>query len=97
MKHYRQGDLLFVALERWPAKARRHSTNVLGEGEKPGHRHVLEAPGQLYIDGKLLVFGADTESVITHPEHKTLTLPPGRYRVVHQQEYRPTAPVPVLD
>lgn len=89
MRHYRQGDLLFLALEFWPPDARRLGSNVLGEGEKPGHRHLLEAPGQLYQSAGGLVFRSDTRAVITHPEHRALSLPKGRYRVIHQREYRP--------
>lgn len=89
MKHYRQGDLLFIEIKFWPSDLLRVADNVLGEGEKAGHRHVLEAPGELYLSGQHLVFRASTSAVITHPEHKSLELPCGQYRVVRQREYRP--------
>ena len=91
MRQYRQGDLLFVTIDFWPEDSLRVPTNVLGEGEKKGHRHVLEAPGELFLSGGGLVFRAPEPAVITHPEHATLELPSGHYRVLQQREYRPQA------
>ncbi len=92
MMHYRQGDLLFVQIHFWPEDALRLPTNVLGEGEKAGHRHILEAPGELFLSNGHLIFKTRDRALITHPEHRTLELPSGHYRVIHQREYRPAAP-----
>lgn len=87
--HYRQGDLLFISMPLWPEDAVRQPQNVLGEGEKAGHRHLLEAPGELYLSQGELIFRSQGPAVITHPEHKTLELPEGHYRVIQQRQYRP--------
>lgn len=86
---YRQGDVLIAAVDSIPAEARRLKHGILAAGDTTGHRHVLSRArgvrllahrGGLFIDveGEL--------ASIVHPEHGTIELPRGRYRVWRQRE-----------
>ena len=95
---YRQGDLLFILMETRPSETliARPGTVILA-GEATGHAHrltrgaILEAPnGDLYLDL------AETARVV-HEEHDAITLGPGLWRVIRQQEYTPAAPRLVTD
>lgn len=87
---YRQGDVLIGAVDAIPAEARRLRRLVLATGDATGQRHVLrgargvrllEHRGQLFVD-------VDAESAdVVHPEHGTIVLPRGRYRVWKQREW----------
>ena len=95
---YRQGDLLFIRLDARPSETLvARSDMVILAGEATGHAHrlthgtILVAPnGDLYLD---LV---ETARVV-HEEHDAITLGPGLWRVIRQQEYTPAAPRLVAD
>jgi hypothetical protein len=97
---YRQGDVLIGAVDAIPAEARRLRRLVLAAGEATGHRHLLRAAkgvrllehrGQLFID-------VDAESAsVVHPEHATIALPRGKYRVWKQREWLGDAIRDVVD
>lgn len=85
---------------------------ILAHGEVTGHHHVLETDdpadwwkqGEIStanqtpttLAGELFVSLPKTASV-THPEHATIELPPGNYRVTRQREYAPGAVRRVCD
>ena len=84
---------------------------ILAHGEVTGHRHCLVTtdpvdwwkhdefsttigtsttlPGGLFL-------ALSTCAKVTHPEHATLEIPPGQYRVSRQREYSPAGPQPVV-
>lgn len=75
-------------------------SGVVRTGEKPGHEHKLDGEYQLEMfpeSTTTLTGEADQPSEgivkvgkkgakVTHPEHKTLNLPPGEYVVKTQKE-----------
>ena len=87
-------------LKTYSAKSVPVPSGVIRTGEKPGHEHKLGGAYQLdmFPDTTTTLTGeADqpAEGVIkvgkkgakvTHPEHKTLDLPPGEYAVKTQKE-----------
>ncbi|MEW6279733.1 MAG: hypothetical protein AB1758_13985 [Candidatus Eremiobacterota bacterium] len=75
------------------------STRILAEGEKTGHHHALDGPGELLrrTGTDQLYLRAPKPTSIGHPEHARLRLPAGIYRVVLQQEYDPDRPRRVWD
>lgn len=94
---YRQGDLLFVLLEKRPdCRLDEQPGLVLVGGEATGHTHratsgvILRGSGNLYLD-------LDEEAQILHEEHGTLTLRPGLWLVLRQREYSPRAITTVED
>lgn len=87
----RQGDILLVPVDIEPPTDAAVTTRVvLGEGETPGHMHVLEAQ-RVVTWGDLLRVEGDAPGTITHPEHDPTPAPviePGvTYKVVHQREH----------
>ena len=92
----RQGDLLLIPVEEIPdgltLVPRESGSIVLAEGEATGHLHAIEAPEATFlatdlaeIEGRFLAVEAEVD--LTHPEHSTVTLPPGNYEVRRQREY----------
>ena len=111
---YRQGDVLLIAVDAIPGSTvpvpRDQGEIVLAYGEVTGHRHaiaephaeLLALPDQEIERRFLRVVGG--EAGLRHEEHDTITVPPGSYQVVRQQEYVPPTPArssrrfrPVLD
>ncbi|HZR39063.1 MAG TPA: hypothetical protein VFB12_03030 [Ktedonobacteraceae bacterium] len=94
---YRQGDLLFVKIESLPNNLKERSNMVIAEGEVTGHNHRL-SEGRVLENrmGDLFLQVARAARVL-HQEHHTITLPPGRYRVVRQREYTPAAPAKIRE
>ena len=97
---YRQGDLLFVAVEEdgiRPLKrtARTIRNGVLQRGEATGHAHRIDprdlskAKVYLLAGSRRIVIEAVESVRVTHEEHKPLTLPPGHWEVRRQREYSP--------
>ena len=71
---------------------------ILAYGEVTGHAHavsgdadLLEIPSetveQTITDIEKYLLVGDKGAVVTHEEHATITLPPGRYAIVRQREY----------
>ncbi len=91
----RQGDVLFVPVP--DAGITEHSTKVesgvIQEGSATGHHHRiaesdLEKATLYMIDWRGERALRCTQAVsITHEEHKTVTLPPGDYKIRIAQEY----------
>jgi hypothetical protein len=95
---FRQGDVLIVPIDRMPSGlqrlARANDSVVLAYGEATGHAHAIRAAGvALFRDPKrdamfILVAGASPVA-LEHPEHGTIHIPPGDYRIIRQREYFP--------
>lgn len=85
-----QGDVLIQAVSEIPAGAvRQNGAVVLAEGETTGHAHRV-----LDVEAVALSKMADriflevfSETPLTHEEHGTIQLPPGRYEVRKVREY----------
>lgn len=95
---YRQGDVLIEAISSLPKDSiklpREKGRVILAHGEATGHAHTI-------ADKHCDLFSSDTEAgvtfldvqeavaALTHDEHSTIELPPGKYRVRRQREYSP--------
>jgi hypothetical protein len=95
---YRQGDVLVVAVDKIPRRAkpvgRDRGRVVLAYGEATGHAHAIADPGAALLqheDEQYLRVTAARGVGLTHEEHDTLDVPQGDYRVVRQREYTPEA------
>ena len=97
MKMYRQGDVLIQVVPEIPVGAklvaRDNGRIVLAYGEVTGHAHAIaEAEVDLFeIEEGIRYMDVQMEAYLRHEEHATVTLPPGKYRVVRQREYTPEA------
>jgi hypothetical protein len=110
---FAQGDILIEQvgdLERTgaPVAAGTDGAVVVAEGEETGHRHAIydrvtlfrddslarDIPSNLYI-GHLTV--EDASARLLHPEHATVTLPRGTYRLRRQRQVEPMDVQPIAD
>lgn len=99
--HIQQGDVLFHKESIPATQLERVVSPVVQEGEHTGHAHRLQmfrldgnkasaaANWEMFLDKetktKYLKVLEPTD--LTHEEHKTITLPPGEYRIGIVQEY----------
>ncbi len=64
--------------------------NIIREGEQSGHKHEVEG-GQLHMFGENkdqgMVLNSKTGASVSHPEHNTVKVPPGKHAIVIQKEY----------
>lgn len=103
LKIYRHGDLLIMPVELIPKGLSPKKDTVLLEGEASNHFHRLGG-GTVFkeeprINNNFLLgyFEIPTETPLTHEEHKTIILPPGKYKFMSQREYDPQANRRVID
>ena len=96
MNQLQQGDVLFVKVSTLPSNLKAAPTTrrgiILADGETTGHAHTIEdlenvnvfvdESGALYVEAK-------EATVVTHEEHKPVTLPAGIYKVGRVQEVDP--------
>ncbi len=102
-RQYRQGDLLIELVDSIPIQARviprEHDLIEVKTGEHTGHRHLIADAGA----DLLTAFEVErylritVEARLTHPEHASIALPAGLYRVVRQREYDPMGSGPASD
>lgn len=95
-KHYRQGDVLIVAIDNIPTgveKARPESGRIiLAHGEATGHHHSIDADAaDWWKRGDEQFIAVLSPTALVHQEHAPVSLAPGKYRVIRQREYSPEA------
>ena len=89
-KFFRHGDVLLRKVTSIPKAAIPISTNIIAEGEKPGHNHQLKGSQQVFETlEKQLYVEAKQDVILQHPEHNTLEIPKGCYIVQQQRRYNP--------
>lgn len=99
MKVYRQGDVLIMRVDSIPAEAQPAPDLILAHGEVTGHKHqILDAKRvKRYVAERLQYLAVKAKVQVQHEEHSPITLPPGEYVVMIQQEYTPGALRAVMD
>lgn len=89
MKAYQQGDVIIARVYAIPSGAKPKKDARLAEGEVTGHYH--EVVGQdvavFIADDGSLYTDAPYGATVTHQEHDTITLPPGKYKSGKVLEY----------
>lgn len=96
LKHYRQGDVLFIEKNALPQGLQSRKSNVIVEGESTGHAHRLQ-DGAILEAGNMLYLSIEIETHVIHEEHHAIRLVPGQYQVIRQREYSPEAIRTVMD
>jgi hypothetical protein len=95
--HYRQGDVLLVAVPAVLRDARplprERGRIVLALGEATGHAHAIADPQAALLETELqqrfLNVLAEGGVLLRHEEHDPILLPRGAYQVRRQREYVP--------
>jgi hypothetical protein len=91
----RHGDLLIEKVDSIPKGLQKKENNIILEGEASNHFHRTstgtlllpnEAPA---VDNNwtLAFLEVETPAEITHEEHKTIILEPGKYKFYRQREW----------
>lgn len=106
MNVFRQGDVLIVQIEDDSvlvgptAPIKRESERiVLAHGEITGHAHAIlekEANFVLTADNRRILI-TDVPVQVVHEEHEPISLPAGKFEIIHQVEYTPARMRPVFD
>ena len=92
MRQYRHGDVMLQEVEALPGDLEKLPHRILAHGEVTGHCHRIQETelSALYMSPDGLFLEVRDGSVsLTHEEHATISLAPGRYRVWRQREYSP--------
>ncbi len=91
-KVFRHGDISFKRVDKIPTDLKEikilGNSWVVAEGETTGHKHLLTAERMVIKqanDGRFYL-SLDSDGVITHEEHKTITIPVGDYVVINERE-----------
>jgi len=90
-KVFRQGDLLFIKMQRKPQNQGRKQDNpILLEGEATGHAHKLTGDGEIYepdLGSRLKLVWVNTKALVVHEEHGPIALDKGWWEVRRQREF----------
>lgn len=109
MKVYRHWDLLIVKTDKVRDDiVEKSETNCILEGEVTNHHHradcnacvsiaVLEPTAQTDYYRWVIEVPTKKKTKITHEEHNTIILTPGKYETFVQREYDPIQERRVLD
>lgn len=88
MRQARQGDLLFVRVDSIPEhREGRRVSPILALGESTGHAHVVEDGTVRSVEYEGLFVESTGKARVVHPEHETVELPEGTYRVIRQRQF----------
>jgi hypothetical protein len=101
---WRQGDILIQQIEAIPEQSVRQKRLVLASGDTSGHSHKIKdrRTANLFLPSSpesRVMYLEVTEDVaeVVHPEHATIPLPKGCYRVWRQREFTDLGARSVLD
>jgi hypothetical protein len=92
---YRQGDCMLVAVDSIPAEAKVQPAKkslVLLHGEAANHFHqFMDAQDvRMYVaDGGARYIDVGALALLSHEEHDTVKVPPGKYFIPVQVEFTP--------
>ena len=97
---YRQGDILVEKIESIPKHAIKQKMLIIASSDTTGHRHRIKVrrSASLYETSTEMYLEVlkDTAELV-HPEHDSIVLERGFYRVWHQREYTETGHAKVMD
>jgi hypothetical protein len=84
----RHGDLLIVAVDGLPSRAKKAKGLTLALGEVTGHHHTLTSGQRFEVNGEQF-FKAFEGTTLKHQEHGPIQFEPGYWKVVNQREFAP--------
>ena len=90
---FRQGDILIHGLRSFygediSPRATAKRSKIIGRGEKAGHTHTAVGDFKLYERGGTLYMRVGAGgATVEHPEHKSIGVPKGDYKIIQQREF----------
>jgi hypothetical protein len=101
---WRQGDILIQQIEAIPGGLARRKRLVLASGDTSGHSHKIKdrRTANLFLSASpwssdMYLEVTEEMAEVVHPEHATIPLPKGCYRVWRQREFTERGASTVLD
>lgn len=100
---WRQGDILIQQVDAIPVGLPIQKRLVLNSSDTTGHTHAIRdrRSAKLFVGqndaAEFFLQVVHDAADLIHPEHGTITLPQGSYRVWKQREFTPAGPVRVYD
>lgn len=77
MNYFQTGDVLYKETQAIPKGAKKVAGNLIHKGQN--HHHTIKGKFELFeLDGKMFI-ESKTDCALEHEEHKTITLPKGKY------------------
>lgn len=99
IKAIRHGEVMLLPVAKLPnGKTKGHTNYIVGHSET-GHHHVLESTTEfdVMLDNAMLYIQLYEPAQLVHKktvdQHKTLTVPAGTYKILHDTEYDPWSKV----
>jgi ribosomal protein L16 Arg81 hydroxylase len=98
----RQGDVLYIPVDRIPDGAKLEDTKTVAYGEVTGHHHTMveldtKSKAEVYTLEDQMFAKVLGDVVVTHQEHNELVVEEGIYEIRIQREYTPEDIRRVLD
>lgn len=96
----RQGDILFIRVDKLPADLNKSKDLIVAHGEVTGHAHrVTKAAGVDLLESAVgsKFVEAETGWEVTHDEHGPIEFEAGNWEARRQREYSPEAIRKVID
>lgn len=90
----RQGDILFVRVDKLPTGLKQSKDNIVAHGEVTGHAHrVVKEEGVALLDAEqdTKFIEADASWQVVHDEHGPIQFEAGNWEARRQREYSPEA------
>lgn len=75
---YQTGDVLYFKADSIPKGSKKIKGNIIHQGRD--HHHLIEGSFQLFESNGEMFIDVKTKSKLTHPEHKTISIPKGVYK-----------------
>ncbi len=98
-RFFRQGDIAFEKLDEIPPGLVEKGKTLVITGEREGHAHTIQRLEQVLVPRNqqglvpaVIVVGEEGTDM-THPDHPTLSLEAGVYRVTQFREHQNPRPV----
>jgi hypothetical protein len=83
--YFQTGDVLYKKQDKLPKGLKKIKGNLIHEGRD--HHHLIKGKFELLTLGGDLFIKVKETCQLTHPEHKTVDLPPGIYKKMIVMEY----------
>ncbi|MEJ5262220.1 MAG: hypothetical protein WHT45_06030 [Ignavibacterium sp.] len=97
----RQGDILFIQVQKMPDDCQLNNSLVLAEGEASGHKHqVISGSAKFYKSNKSVIewsnhsqiigyLEVNDSAIVGHDEHLPVLLTQGIFAVIQQRNFNP--------
>lgn len=97
---WRQGDILLQSIDAIPESAKKRKKPIILTSKTTGHQHKILEPktSRVYeVEDEFVLEVFAEKASLVHPEHDTIVLSQGIFRVWRQREFGPAGARYVMD